>query len=61
MTDLSVLTDEQLIKRHRQLVDNAEALRKKMQPFFDEMDKIKKEFDLVDSELANRKNLPVNE
>lgn len=61
MTDLSLLTDEQLVTRYRQLVDKAESLRKKMQPYFDEMEKIKTEFELIDSELVNRKKITVND
>ena len=58
MNVLDNLTVKQLTDRHRQLADNAESLKIKMQPLIDEMEKIKEEFDLVDTELAKRNGLP---
>lgn len=58
MSDLSVLTDKQLVERHRHIADKVAALREKLQPMFEEYDRLAEEFLLVDRELAKRNNLP---
>lgn len=58
MSDLSVLTDKQLVERHRHIADRVAALKEKLKPVFEEYDRLAAEFVEVDNELAKRNNLP---
>jgi len=61
MSELEVLTDKQLIDRHRHLADRVIDLKKKIEPLYDEYEKIRQEYIAVDTELATRQGLPTIE
>lgn len=58
MSDLSILTKEQLIARHRHLADQVLELQKKIEPLYEEYEKLRQEYLQVDTELAKKYNLP---
>lgn len=61
MSDLSTLTNKQLIDRHRFLADRVINLKEKIQPLFEEYEKIRTEYLDIDRELAKRQDLPTIE
>ena len=61
MSDLKILTDKQLIERHRFLTDAVVALKEKIAPLFDEYEVLRVEYLEIDTELATRQGLPTIE
>lgn len=58
MSKLDALTTEMLIKRHRHLADKVVSLKEKIEPLFEEYEKIRVEYLEIDTELAKRQGLP---
>jgi hypothetical protein len=58
MSDLGSLNDKQLIDRHRFLADRVLDLKAKMEPLFEEYEKIRVEYLEIDTEIAKRHGLP---
>lgn len=58
MSDLSEIDIKQLIARHRHLADRVVMLREKIEPLFEEYEKIRTEYLDIDTELARRQGLP---
>lgn len=61
MSHLDSLTTQQLVKRHRFLTDRVVELKEKIEPLFEEYEKIRTEYLEVDTELAKRQGLPTVE
>lgn len=61
MSDLSSLNDKQLIDRHRFLADRVVDLKNKIEPLFEEYEKIRTEYLELDTEIAKRNDLPTIE
>jgi len=61
MSDLEAVDTQQLIKRHRHLADKVVSLKEKIEPLFEEYEKIRVEYLEIDTELAKRQGLPTVE
>ena len=58
MSDLSVLSDKQILDRYRHLSDKVKSLKEKIEPMFAEYEKVRQEWLDIDAEIAKRNNLP---
>lgn len=58
MSDLSSLNDKQLIDRHRFLADRVVDIKGKIEPLFEEYEKIRTEYLEIDAEISKRNGLP---
>ena len=58
MSNLSSLTDKQILDRYRHLTDKVKGLKEKIEPLFEEYERSRNEWLSIDAELARRNNLP---